>query len=75
MRKKIERRIEKLKQLYFRSGGITVDFDEIVEMLKIVRFNRIKFWENLLKDFINNNDFYLSKIKQKRNNSHSKTIN
>lgn len=63
IRDRIIRRIKRLKQFNFRSGGLTVHFDEIVEMIKSLRFKRIKFWENLLDDFTKNKDFYLAKIK------------
>jgi len=63
---KILKRVKKLKDFHFRSGGLTFHFDEIVEQIKALRFKRIRFWENLLKDFTNNKDFYLSKIKQKK---------
>ncbi|KKL73123.1 hypothetical protein LCGC14_2078060 [marine sediment metagenome] len=62
LHRRIVRRIKKLKEFHFRSGGLTVNFDEIIENLKVLRFNRIKFWENLLKDYVENEDFYLTKI-------------
>jgi len=65
---KILKRIKKLKQFHFRSGGLTIYFDEIVEKIKSLRFSRIKFWENLLKNFNENEDFYLSKLEQKKEN-------
>jgi hypothetical protein len=63
---RILKRIKKLKQFHFRSGGLTIHFDEIVEKIKELRFNRIKFWENLLKDFTENEDFYLSKLEERK---------
>ncbi len=62
--KRIERRINKLRQFHFRSGGLTVHFDEIVEQIRMLRLRRIRIWENILKDFTDKKDFYLSKIQR-----------
>jgi len=66
LHRKILKRIKKLKQFYFRTSGLTVHLDEIVEDLKALRLNRIKFWENLLKDFTQNEDFYVSKFRHRK---------
>ena len=43
--KRIERRINKLRQFHFRSGGLTVHFDEVVEQIRMLRLRRIRIWD------------------------------
>lgn len=65
-KEKILKKIKNLKKFYFRSRGLTIHLDEIIEDLKALRYNRIKFWEDLLRNFTENEDFYLSKIERQR---------
>jgi len=64
----LTRKVDKLKKYKFYKGLIEISIEKIVDELKSLRKNRIMHWERILKEYLENKEYFNKKLDEYNKN-------